>query len=190
MIYSSRFTALIDACILYPVPVIDLLLILAEKNLYKPKWTHQIFNEFKSNLLKNRQDLTESQLDKRIAAMNDSFPEANVLYFEKLIEGLSLPDPKDRHVLAAAIRCQADVIITNNLRDFPKHYLQEFDIEAQSADDFIMNAIDLDPELVLQSFNEQVSKLKNPPKSKLEVLESLKKCLLIKTSERIKSLVC
>ncbi|GAC1604294.1 MAG: hypothetical protein NVS3B25_33440 [Hymenobacter sp.] len=120
MIHSPRFVAVLDACVLYPAPIRDLLLHLATLGLYTPKWTEIIHDEWTRNLLKNRQDLTAEQLQKTKAAMCGAFPDADVLHFEALIEALELPDLDDRHLLAAAIRCQADIIVTSNLKDFPR----------------------------------------------------------------------
>ncbi len=123
MIHSPKFAAVLDACVLYPAPIRDLLLNLAELDLFKPKWTSFIQDEWLRNLLSNRKDLTREQLNKTIAAMNRAFPDSLVEHFEPLIDSLELPDPKDRHVVAAAIRVNADVIVTANLKDFlhPMH---------------------------------------------------------------------
>jgi hypothetical protein len=81
----------------------------------------------------------------QLAAMARAFPEASVAGHEALIPGLTLPDPDDRHVLAAAIRCGAQHIITDNLSDFPNALLEEFSIEAIDADEFLSRTYDLYP---------------------------------------------
>lgn len=103
----SRSIALLDACVLYPAPVRDLLLHMANMNLFFPKWTGQIHEEWIRNLLKNRLDLSSEQLQTTVHAMNTAFPEADVKEYNSRIEGLHLPDLNDRHVLAAAIQCQS-----------------------------------------------------------------------------------
>lgn len=104
MIYLTSPVALLDACILYPAPLRDLLLHIADRGLYRPKWTDKIQEEWTRNLLLNRPDLLAVQLQKTTDAMNRAFPDATIRNFEPLIASLTLPDAHDRHVLAAAIR--------------------------------------------------------------------------------------
>lgn len=81
-----------------------------------------------------------------------AFPDAEVVHFEPLIEALYLPDANDRHLLVAAIRCQADMIVTANLKDFPAAALVPYEVEAQHPDDFVLNLIDLNPEKAVEAF--------------------------------------
>lgn len=178
MIYSSNFIAVLDACVLYPAPIRDLLLSLADIGLYKPKWSAEIHDEWSRNLLLNRPDLNEGQLQLTIKAMNDAFPDSNVEKFDALIPSIILPDPNDRHVVAAAIRSKADVIVTYNLKDFPKSIENLYDIEIQHPDEFLCNVFDLHPEKAKEAFTKMVKRLKNPPKSQSEVLETLSKFYL------------
>ena len=96
-----------------------------------------------------------------VKLMNTAFPEAEVTGYRPLIEGLELPDLKDRHVLAAAIKCGAQIIVTENLRDFPQDYLAEFDIEALTADQFLTTALDLFPYDGLQAVKSSRQRLKD-----------------------------
>ncbi len=100
--------------------------------------------------------------------MNKHAADALVTGYEELIEGLRLPDPDDRHVLAAAIRARADVIVTCNLRDFPADALSPYGIEAQHPDEFIMNLLDLAPGLVAAAAGDHLESLKKPPKTAKE----------------------
>ena len=165
MIQVPKLTALLDACVLYPAPIRDLLLYLADAGLYMPKWTDMIHEEWTRNLLINRPDITADQLLRTTRQMDRTFPDATVHHYEALINSINLPDPDDRHILAAAIRGQAHVIVTANLKDFPNDYLSQFDIEAQHPDKFITYLLELNPEEVLQAFQAQVANLKNPPKT-------------------------
>ena len=131
MIHSPRFIALLDACVLYPAPIRDLLLNLEDFDLYTPKWTDKIQEEWARNLLLNRPELTAAQLQRTADAMNMAFPDSNDMYYESIIPAVNLPDSNDCHVLAAAIRGSAEVIVTANTKDFPKEYLNQFDVEAQ-----------------------------------------------------------
>jgi predicted nucleic acid-binding protein len=103
---------------------------LALSGAFRARWSDQIHHEWKSNLLKNRSNLTSKQLDRTIQMMNDAVQGSIVTDFESLIEGLTLPDPDDRHVLAAAIRCGASVIVAFNQADFPSTALEPYGIEA------------------------------------------------------------
>src|SRR5579871_5596179 len=141
MIYASSFAALLDANVLYPAPLRDFLLRLAGADFYQPKWTDQIQEEWIRNLLINRTDLTRENLERTKAAMNTAFPNANVTGYEAIIDSLVLPDPDDRHVVAAAIKCQADVLVTLNLKDFPVDVLASYELEVQHPDDFISHMI-------------------------------------------------
>lgn len=103
MIHKGNFTVVLDACVLYPAPVRDILLRLAQENLYRPKWSKEINDEWKRNLLENREDLEEEKIDRTIDVMNKAFADANVDRFKNLICSVELPDPDDRHVVAAEL---------------------------------------------------------------------------------------
>lgn len=188
MIHSPRFIAVLDACVLYPVPMRDLLLSLASAGLYKPKWSALIQDEWSRNLLANRFDLTVAQLQRTARMMNTAFPDADVEGYEVFIPTLALPDPDDRHVLAVALRSQADVIVTANLKDFPAPYIRTFDIEVQHPDDFICNLINLNPAKALAAFLQQVARLKNPPIAAAQVLNTLRKSSLPASAARLEAL--
>lgn len=188
MIHSGRFTALLDANVLYPAPIRDYLLHLASLNLYKPKWSPAIQDEWIRKLMINRPDLTKEALEKTKAAMDSAFPDANVEKYEYLISAITLPDEDDRHVLAAAIRGKTDVIVTSNLKDFPTATISTYDIEVQNPDEFISNLINLDRKKCLKALKNQVKSLKNPPKTREEVLETLTNCGLVKSVDLLKDI--
>jgi hypothetical protein len=158
-------------------------------DLFQPKWTSVIQEEWKRNLLIQRSDIRPEQLQRTINEMNRAFPDADVRRFESLIDSLDLPDANDRHVLAAGICCRANYISTFNLKDFPKSRLKSYEIEAISPDVLIMELIDEDPEKVLQAFQNQVRFLKNPPKTPQQVVSSLLKCGLKKSSAWIEMMI-
>ena len=128
------FVVVYDACVLYPAPLRDLLLRLAANGLVRARWTEQILDECFRNILINRPDLNEASLQRTRDLMNRAIPDVLVTGFEGLIAGLDLPDLDDRHVLAAAIRSGAQVIVTANLDDFPTEKLSPYAIEAQHPD--------------------------------------------------------
>lgn len=161
----SGYTALYDACVLYPAPLRDLLLQLAGTGLFRARRSSAIHEEWMRNVLADRPDLTAAQLQRTRALMDAAVPDALIVGHEKLIPSLTLPDPDDRHVLAAALRGRCDVIVTYNLKDFPAEILAEDDIEAQHPDEFIGHLINLRPEAVCQAAKSCRQRLKNPPVS-------------------------
>ncbi len=178
---QSSFTAVYDACVLYPAPLRDFLMWLALSGRFRAKWSLEIHNEWKRNLLKNRPDLTAKQIDRTSELMDQALPDACVTGYENLIEGLSLPDIDDRHVLAAAIRCHASVIVTFNQKDFPCAVLDSFDIEAQHPDEFVGNLFSLDPAAVIAAAQRQRQQLKMPPMDVETYLDLLLRQGLIKS---------
>jgi len=154
------------------------LLNLADLEIFSPKWSEVIHEEWIRNLLINKSDLSKSKLMRTVKAMNSAFPDAEVHGFEELIDKLELPDLNDRHVLAAAIHCKADAIITFNQKDFPTKYLKNLNIDIYSPDNFITMLYKLSPEVTNQAFQNQLVSLKNPPQTKKQLLETLIKCNL------------
>lgn len=126
----------------------DILLQFSHDGLYRARWSREILAEWRRNLLALRPEL-EPSIDRQVELMDIGFPESVVEGFERLIPALDLPDPDDRHVLAAAIKCGAQHIVTENLRDFPEEVLAEFDIEPVTADEFLTRTFDL---YTLESF--------------------------------------
>jgi predicted nucleic acid-binding protein len=170
----SDFRVVYDANVLYPAPLRDLLMHQALTGLFRAKWTEEIHQEWMRNVLANRPDLTLGQLERTRDLMNRAVPDCLVQGYEPLIAALTLPDPDDRHVLAAAIRAGADAIITFNRKDFPKAVLKGYGLEALHPDDFLLDLLDLDTPRVLGAVKNQRAGLRNPPKTVEELLELLK----------------
>ena len=169
----ATFTAFLDANVLYSAMVRDLLMNLTNTDLFRPKWSRAVQDEWIENLLENRPDLTPDQLERTRALMDKHVPDALVTGYEDLIGGLQLPDPDDRHVLAAAIRGRADVIVTTNLKDFPAEILAPFGIEAQHPDEFVIHLLDLAPGTVCNMAEHHRRTLKNPPRTIEEYVNAL-----------------
>ncbi len=187
MNHLPKFTIVLDACVLYPAPIRDVLLSLAAEGLFVVKWSDIIQNEWLRNLLANRPDLKKEQLFQTIKAMNLAFPDANVENFEVFISGVNIRDKDDRHVVACAIRCNADLIVTFNIKDFSTKELAKFGIEIQNPDELISNLIDINPKLVYKAISKMVKRLKNPKKTMDEVLTILEKCGIKKSVEKFKN---
>ncbi len=183
----SSFTAVYDACVFYPAPVRDILIRMALTGLFRAKWTNQIQDEWTRNLLKNRKDITAERLQKTVSLMTEHVPDCLVDNYEFIVESLTLPDPDDRHVLAAAIISNADVIVTENLKDFPVAELSKYGIEAQSPDIFLSHLYDLKPELFCSVVNQLRSNLKNPKITADELLQIFYKHGLPITVNKLKN---
>lgn len=154
---------------------------LALSGRFRARWMEQINDEWVRNLLKNRPDLDPVNLQRTVRCMNAAVPDALVTGHDALIGGLALPDPDDHHVLAAAIRCGASVIVTFNERDFPEDRLAPFGVEVQHPDEFIDNLFDLDQAAVIAAAQKHRHTLKNPPVDADRYLEILQKQGLIRT---------
>ena len=177
----ATFTALFDACVLYPASIRDLLLHVATTDLFRARWTDKIHDEWIENLLANRTDIPKERLLRTRDLMNKAVPDCLVHNYEHLTKSLTLPDPNDCHVLAAAIRCRADVIVTYNLNDFPKEALEPHDIQAQHPDEFIGHLIDLSPGIVCGAVKRMRAALKNPPYDVGELLQTFEGLGLVQT---------
>jgi predicted nucleic acid-binding protein len=161
---------------------------LALTDLYRAKWTEEIHDEWIRNVLINRTDLNQEFLQRTRTLMNTHIRDCLVDGYQKLISILSLPDPNDRHVLAAAIHAKCSVIVTYNTKDFPQKILSQHDIEAQHPDEFIINLIDLSPDTICSSVKKHRLSLKNPPKTIDEYLAALEKQSLKKTTKQLRLL--
>ena len=161
-----------DACVLYPAPVRDMLMEIAISDLVRAKWTDRIHQEWMSSLVKDRPDI-EERIHQTRKLMDAAIPDALVRHYETLIDGITLPDPRDRHVLAAAIKCGAQIIVTANLKDFPQEYLSTYGVEALHPDEFIEHQFGLNQGAVIACAKRIRARLKNPEKSADEYLEIL-----------------
>lgn len=169
----SRIIALLDACVLYPAPLRDLFMHLAVAGAFQARWSDTIHEEWTCNVLADRPDLTIAQLNRTRALMNRHAEGSLVEGYEHVIPRLTLPDPNDRHVLAAAIIAEADTIVTANIKDFPAATLALFEINAQKPDVFLCRLFAENPEKVIEAARNQRQALTNPPKTTAEYLATL-----------------
>jgi hypothetical protein len=183
------FVVVYDACVLYPAPLRDLLLRIAHTGLVRARFSEQILDECFRAIRENRPDLDARALDRTRALMVKAIPDCLVVGHEALIDGLSLPDPDDRHVLAAAIRAGAQTIVTSNLDDFPAAALEPYHVEAQHPDDFVLAQIDLAPGALANVVVEQARVLKNPPATTGDVLDKLRACGLAQSAAKLRELL-
>lgn len=167
------FVVLYDANVLYPSTLRDVLIRVGMAGLVQAKWTDQILDETFRNLKANRPDLDPAKLDRTRELMNRAIRDVLVTGYEPIIDSLELPDPDDRHVLAAAIRAHAQVVVTNNLSDFPEGVLSGWDIEAKDPDDFLLDQFHIDALAMHRIIQDIADTRRNPDSGVNEVLDSL-----------------
>jgi hypothetical protein len=169
----SAIVALVDANVFYSAALRDLMMQLALAGLYRPRWTRRIEEEWTRGLLANRPDISKAQLAVTRALMRRAVPNSLVQNYGTFATRVQLPDPDDRHVVAAAIRAQAKIIITHNLRDFPPEILRPYDIVAQHPDVFLAALGSGAPLEVLAAVRECRARLTRPTFSPAEYLAVL-----------------
>ena len=183
-----NFTVIYDACVLFPNVLRDLLMELATRDLYRAKWTNEIHDEWIRNV-HQRKGIPLDKLNRIKEKMNEHVRDSLVTDYHWIIPNLNLPDPGDRHVLAAAIKSKAEVIVTANLKDFPRSELERHDIEAQHQDTFISNLIDLDSLAVIEAVKTCHQRRRNPPCLLNEYLIRLQKQELPTTVSMLRELI-
>jgi predicted nucleic acid-binding protein len=166
-------TAVLDACVLHPATLRNFLLRLAEEGAFIPVWSDKIVDEFVRAVVQTRHTVKPESMRRTVELMNGAFPDARVAGYGKLIKALRLPDPDDRHVLAAAIKAKAAANVTFNSRHFPAGTLADQGIVACHPDAFVDGLLKSNPGAVERAFGELRRSLKNPPVSVPELLAKL-----------------
>jgi predicted nucleic acid-binding protein len=167
------FVAVYDANVLYPSTLRDVLIRVAMTGLVQAKWTDRILDEVFNSIKANRPDLDPPKLARTRRLMTTAVRDSMVTGYEPLVEALKLPDPDDRHILAAAIRARAQLIVTFNLRDFPADELAAWDVEAKHPDDFLVDQFHLDAIKVHQAVQTVADAWSSPPGTVDDVLDRL-----------------
>lgn len=168
---SAAVGVVLDANVLFPIALCDTLVRAALAGLYRPHWTAAILDEVERNLVAHDR-ATAGQARHRRGRMEAALPSALVTGYESLIPAME-NDPKDRHVLAAAVRTGARLIVTENLRDFPASACAKYDVEARRADAFLTDLLDAAPEIMVEIIREQAADLRHPPQAPAQVLARL-----------------
>jgi len=177
--------AFLDASVLYPALLRNILMRLAIHGRFRAHWSARVHEEWITALLRNRKDLVRSQLERTRALMDSHVRDACVEGYEDRIDSLSLPDADDRHVLAAAIHCGANHIVTANLRDFPSAALAPFGVEACHPDAFILGLLENDRDAVLATICRLRKAYKNPPLTASNLVATMKKHGLAASAEAL-----
>jgi predicted nucleic acid-binding protein len=170
------FTALLDANVLWPAALRDVLLRAAQRGLYHPVWTRAIREEALRALLRRRPELNPVSLARTFNLMDQHFPDSVIEGYEALMPAMQ-NHPKDRHVLAAAVQAGAQVLVTFNSKDFPPHACHPYRIDVQTPDEFLCHLWDLAPSEIVAVLREQAAELRNPPHTPSEVLANLGRTL-------------
>lgn len=183
---ANPFVVVLDANVLFPFRVRDVLLTFAQDGLFRARMTDDILDEWTRNLIRLKPHL-EASVRQQEAAIRDNFDECFVSGYQPLIDGLELPDLDDRHVLAAAIRCSAQVIVTENHKDFPIDVIEEHGVETLNADDFLANTYDLFPSAGARALRKVRQRYRNPPMTSAEFLLDLTRSGLSKLAAAARS---
>lgn len=180
------FPAFFDTNVLYGALLNDLILELADRGLFRPLWSSDVLEELRRNLIVKRESPT--LVDKRISAMIDYFPDAMVDGYDDLIDAMTC-DPKDRHVLAAALRGGAEVLVTFNVKDFPAASVEHFDIDIVHPDDFLLDQLDLYRPATLRAIDDLVEGYDSPAMTTEDFLLALIRAQVPKFAEAARSML-
>lgn len=186
---AATIVAFLDASVLYPALLRNMLMHFAVNDLFQPRWSARVHEEWITALLRNRPDITRAQIERTRRLMEAEIDEAVVEGYEHLIPSLTLPDADDRHVLAAAIHGGATVLVTANLRDFPAPILTSFGLLGEHPDAFLLRLLKSDPELGLTAFEELCANRRNPAQTPREVTELLRRQGLTATAAALNELI-
>jgi predicted nucleic acid-binding protein len=174
------FTVVYDANALYGATLRDLLIRIAQAGLVQAKWTDQILDEMLRALRRKYPDIDEDKLQRLRGLIVAAVPDCIVRGYEPIIEGLKIADPKDRHVLAAAIRCEAQVIVTSD-RDFTAAALEPWGIEAKTPDEFVLDQIDIADKVIWGAVQQIADSRTFRPETVEDVLSQLERSGLLRS---------
>lgn len=171
---ANTFRVVLDACVMIPQNLNNLLLTLADHELFTPVWSDELLDEVQRNLV-DKIGMMAERADRRIAAMRRAFPHAadhSSGYLE--LRDAMKNDPKDRHVLAAAVASNAQLIVTANIRDFPASACDPYGVVAVHPDDFLLDQLDLDPQRVIAAISDLIGRNQRPPRTMSEFVDAVR----------------
>jgi hypothetical protein len=176
-----RFPVFLDTSAVFGGALNDLLLTLAERGMFRPLWSAGVFEELRGTL--PRRGIAPDAIERRIEMMQAAFPDAEVTGYEHLVDTMTC-DEGDRHILAAAVRANVELLVTFNLRHFPQSALSPYDIDARHPDDFLLDQLELREPIVLATVRSVLSSYENPPMTTTEYLELLIRAGVPRFAER------
>lgn len=184
----STFTAFFDANVFYGARLRSLILFLAQTKLFRARWSDRVHDEWIRNLLEKRPSLQRADLMRTRQLMDAAVLDALVTGYEPLINAMDLPDPDDRHVLAAAVVCKASCIVTFNISDFPEESLAPYGLHAVHPDDFLRDVESVDPAAFADAVWEDLDHYRAPPLDLPEYVVALRKAGVPRIAEQISKL--
>ena len=169
----ALFSAFLDACVLVPLAPCDTLLRMADNEAFRPLWSEKVIDEARLALERVHPEVDPNRFRSRFRSMNEAFDDALVTGWEPLVGSFALPDPDDAHVVAAALVGRADVIVTENTKDFPDSALGPLGLKAVRLDEFLLDQFDLSPTSASWIIEEQAQAMKRPPVDADQLLDRL-----------------
>lgn len=186
MIDTDPLIVLLDTSILYPARIRDILLQLAVQDLFTPKWSYEIRQELIDSIRNTRPDIADHFYERTIRQMDAVLKDAFVVNFEHHTKDLILPDRNDRHILAAAIQGQCDLIVTANLRDFPGQILDSWGIDSRSPDEFLSLLLSERPNDFIEAVRIILNRLTSPSLTPEDYLDNMEEIGLISTANKLR----
>jgi len=181
----GRYSAFLDTNVLHPAFLRAALLWFADERLLRPVWSKHVLEEWRRSLKRRHPDTDDAKLDRVQAILAEHFPDAEIHGYETFIDALTLPDPDDRHVLAAAIVGRCNGIITANLKHFPAEAVGTFGIEVVHPDEFIVNIIDLDEARAIAACRRHRQAMSVSAPTPDDYLACFERCGLIQAHQRL-----
>lgn len=182
---AAGYTAVLDANVLYPAMLRDILLTLASSELYVARWTKHIEDEWTRHLKEDHPG-SDAAVDRVAQKMREAIPDCLIEGYEPFIDSLELPDPDDRHVLAAGVVGHADVIVSSNTKDFPKEVLASYGLELHSPDEFVVNQLGLYPLRALDALKRMRQRWERPEMTAEEMVALMEKRGLAMTAAHLR----
>lgn len=189
--FANRYTAFIDACALAGALKRNLLLTLAEAGFFRVRWSEKVLDETRMAIQKilegkNVPDAAERSV-RAVILMKAAFEDAIVSSYDDFLSVCDrLPDPDDKHVVAAALKTQASVIVTDNIKHFPANIVAPLNIEARTTDECIANTIALDIGKAVAAIRNMRERLKNPEKTAEILLLDMEAAGLLQTVDLLR----
>ena len=169
----STFTAVIDANVFFGARLRSLVLFLAQTKIFRARWTEEINDEWVRNV-HHKQGIPLDKLERLRGLVNSTVLDCLVTGYDTLTGAFKLPDPADGHVLAAAVKTRADVIVTFNLKHFPDEVLNPLGIEAKHPDEFLLDLFGISPEAFVEAVQQDFLHYKAPPLTFEQYVAALK----------------
>ena len=163
---------LIDTCVLFPTLLREIVIGTAKAGFFEPRWSQGILDEWRHAMAREGEDGLLA-VESEIAILAARFPSASVNVLDQLKESLHLPDPDDRHVLAAAISGECEELLTLNLKDFQSRTLSMHGVLLRDPDGFLVEFLSAEPEKMLQVIGTAVkaAQLRKPEVTKRGLLK-------------------